>query len=115
MKVAVAYGPDGDVFPGFGRAPQMKIYEIEDGQVVGTQVLDTPGHGHTMHVNAAVESGASVVICNGIGGPAAAGVKAAGLELYAGVSGNADEAVQLFAEGKLVYLDQATHGGGCSR
>ena len=45
MKVAVTY-ENGEVFPHFGRTPQFKIYEIENGDVKTSQVIDTGETGH---------------------------------------------------------------------
>ena len=40
MKVAVTY-ENGEVFQHFGRTPQFKIYEIENGEVKSSKVIDT--------------------------------------------------------------------------
>ena len=44
MRVAVTYD-NGNVFGHFGRTEQFKIYDIEDGKVVSSQILDTNGEG----------------------------------------------------------------------
>ena len=46
MKIAVTYA-DGEIFQHFGHTEQFKIYEIENNQVVKTQILLTEGEGHT--------------------------------------------------------------------
>ena len=43
------------------------------------------------------------LICGGIGGGAKNALAEAGIELYPGVQGSADEAVALFLEQKLAY------------
>ena len=45
MKVAVTY-ENGEVFQHFGRTPQFKIYEIENGEVKSSKVIDTGETGH---------------------------------------------------------------------
>ena len=40
MKVAVTY-ENGEVFQHFGRTPQFKIYEIENGEVKSSRVIHT--------------------------------------------------------------------------
>ena len=45
MKIAVTY-ENGNVFPHFGHTEQFKLYDIEDGKVVCTQIVDTAGNGH---------------------------------------------------------------------
>jgi predicted Fe-Mo cluster-binding NifX family protein len=44
-----------------------------------------------------------VLICGGIGGGAQMALANAGIRLYGGVSGDADEAVELFLSGALAY------------
>lgn len=44
-----------------------------------------------------------VLICGGIGGGAQNALAEAGIKLYGGVSGNADEAVNAYLEGKLDF------------
>ncbi len=48
MKVAVTY-ENGETFQHFGRTPQFKIYEIENGVVKSSQVIDTGETGHGEH------------------------------------------------------------------
>lgn len=45
MRIAVTY-EDGHVFQHFGHTRQMKIYDVENGQIVKEQIADTTGNGH---------------------------------------------------------------------
>ena len=45
MRIAVPY-ENGQVFQHFGHTGQVKIYDVEDGQIVKEQVADTTGSGH---------------------------------------------------------------------
>lgn len=45
MKIAVTY-ENGQVFQHFGHTERFKIYEVEDGAVTASQVVDTAGSGH---------------------------------------------------------------------
>ena len=61
--------------------------------------------------------GADVIICGGIGGGAVQALTAAGIQLYAGVSGDADQAVEELLAGKLspnaeANCDHHGHGEG---
>ena len=47
--------------------------------------------------------GVDVLICGGIGGGAQSALATAGIKLYGGVSGAADEAVEAYLAGKLDY------------
>ena len=45
MRIAVTY-ENGMVFQHFGHTQQMKIYDVENGQITAEQVVDTAGSGH---------------------------------------------------------------------
>ena len=114
MKVAVTY-EDGQVFQHFGHTQQFKIYDVEDGEVVRSQVVDTNGSGHGALAGFLKELGVQVLICGGIGGGARLALSEAGIALYGGASGDADAQVQAFAEGSLFYDPDALcmeHGAG---
>ena len=106
-KIAVTY-EDGQVFQHFGRTQQVKIYEIDDGRIVSTQIVDTSEHGHGAMAGYVKGFGATVIICGGLGDGARNSVKEAGLVLVNGVSGDADAAVQAYIDGTLVRS-----GGDC--
>lgn len=123
MKVAVTY-ENGEVFQHFGRTPQFKVYEIEDGRVKSSAVIDTNGTGHGALAGFLSDLGAEVLICGGIGGGAQMAMSGAGITLYAGATGDADAAVKAYIDGSLPQIGEATcdhHGHGehgdhnCSR
>ena len=45
MVIAVTY-ENGQVFQHFGHSEYFKIYEVEDGKIVKSEVYDTNGQGH---------------------------------------------------------------------
>ena len=45
MRIAVTY-ENGQIFQHFGHTEQFKLYDVEDGKVTGSQVVDTNGQGH---------------------------------------------------------------------
>ena len=102
MKVAVTY-ENGNVFPHFGHTEQFKVYDIEDGKVAGAQVVDTNGSGHGALAGMLSEWNVDTLICGGIGAGAQTALAEAGIRLYGGVSGSADEAVEALLAGKLVF------------
>lgn len=102
MKIAVTY-EDGNIFQHFGRTEEFKIYDIEDGKVVGTKVIGTNGQGHGALAGFLTNAGADVLICGGIGGGAQNALAQAGIRLLGGASGSADDAVQAYLDGKLEY------------
>ncbi len=112
MKIAVTY-EEGLVFQHFGHTSAFKIYEIENESVKSAQVIDTNGHGHGALAGFLAQQGVDVLICGGIGGGAQMALSDAGIRLYGGVMGDADEAVEAFLSGQLNYSPcvQCNHHG----
>lgn len=102
MKVAVTYD-NGEIFQHFGHTESFKIYEIENNKVVNEQIVDTNGQGHGALAGFLSGGKVDVLICGGIGGGAQVALAEAGIKLYGGVSGSADEAVAAFLAGSLDY------------
>ena len=71
--------------------------------MVKCQIADTNGQGHGALAGFLTEAGVDVLICGGIGGGAQSALATAGIKLYGGVSGAADEAVEAYLAGKLDY------------
>lgn len=118
MRVAVTY-ENGSIFQHFGHTEQFKLYDVENGQIVKTQVVDTNGQGHGALASFLKQAEVDVLICGGIGGGAQNALAGAGIKLFGGVSGDADEAVKAYAEGKLdfnpdVHCTHHEHGAGHS-
>lgn len=101
MKIAVTYD-NGNIFQHFGKTEFFKVYEVEDNKVVSGEVMGSNGTGHGALAGLLAEKDVDVLICGGIGGGAQAALQEAGIELYAGASGDADEAVETYLRGELV-------------
>ncbi len=127
MKIAVTY-ENGEVFQHFGRTPQFKVYDVADGKVDSSEVIDTNGTGHGALAGFIQNLGAQVLICGGIGPGAQVAMNEAGVKLYAGAAGDADAAVMAYLNGTLPEIGEATcdhhehegheghdcsHGGKC--
>lgn len=102
MKIAVTYD-NGNVFQHFGRTENFKVYEVEDNQVVSSEVIGSNGTGHGALAGLLAGEGIDVLICGGIGGGAQNALAQAGIKLYGGVSGEADQAVNALINGGLAY------------
>ena len=102
MKLAVTY-ENGQVFGHFGHTEQFKLYEVEDGKVVSTQVVNTNGSGHGALAGFLQAHGVEALICGGIGGGARNALAQAGIRLYPGASGDADAQVEALLAGSLNY------------
>jgi len=102
MKIAVTY-ENGQVFQHFGHTEQFKVYEVENGTIVFSKIVDTNGQGHGALAGFLGEEKISVLICGGIGGGARNALQEAGIDLYPGASGDADAQVTSFLQGNLQY------------
>ena len=102
MKIAVTY-ENGSIFQHFGHTEQFKIYETEGNEIKGSEVVDTNGSGHGALADFLKNRNVDTLICGGIGGGAKSALAEAGITLFGGVSGSADEAVKAYISGKLVY------------
>ena len=100
MKVAVTY-EDGKVFQHFGRTEQFKVYDVEDGKVVSSEVMGSNGIGHEALAFLLAEKSIDVLICGGMGVGAQAALEEAGLKVFSGTEGDADAAVEAFLRGEL--------------
>ena len=102
MRVAVTY-ENGEIFQHFGHTAQFKVYDIQDGKILASEIVDTNGSGHGALAGLLNVMKVDALICGGIGGGAQMALAEAGIKLYGGVSGSADGAAQALAEGKLDY------------
>lgn len=102
MRIAVTY-ENGQIFQHFGHTEQFKVYDIEDNKVVSSEVVSTNGSGHGALAAVLQALNADVLICGGIGGGAQMALAEAGIKLYGGANGNADDAVNALLNGNLDF------------
>ena len=107
MKIAVTY-ENGNVFQHFGHTAQFKLYDVENGAVVSSEVVDTNGSGHGALAGLLGQQGVDCLICGGIGGGAQMALAEAGIRLYAGCSGDADQRVAELLNSTLQFAQEAT-------
>ena len=119
MRIAVTY-ENGNIFQHFGHTEQFKLYDVEDGKIVSSRIVDTNGNGHGVLAGFLKAAEVDALICGGIGMGARMALAEAGIKLYGGVQGMADEAAKALAEGNLNYdpdarCDHHEHHGdhGC--
>lgn len=117
VRIAVTY-EDGNIFQHFGHTEQFKLYDIKDGKITQEQIIDTNGQGHGALSGFLKEAQVDALICGGIGGGAQAALASVGIQLFGGVSGNADDAVKAFLAGNLgfnpdVHCNHHEEGHSC--
>lgn len=116
MKIAVTY-EDEQIFQHFGHTEKFKLYDVTDGKIVSSAVINTNGQGHGALAAILKKLGADVLICGGIGGGAQTALAQAGIQLYGGVSGSCDAAVEALLSGRLSFNPNVKcnhHGHGHS-
>ena len=114
MRIAVTY-ESGRIFQHFGHTEQFKVYDVEGGEVLASEVVDTSGSGHGALVGVLVALQADILICGGIGGGAQMALAEAGIKFFGGVSGEADAAVEALLADRLEYnpnVKCSHHGEG---
>ena len=102
MRIAVTY-EDGYIFQHFGHSAQFKVYDVQNGRIVASEIVDTNGSGHGALASLLSGLNADALICGGIGGGAQMALTAAGIRVFGGVSGDADEAVEALLAGVLDF------------
>ncbi len=107
MRIAVTY-QEGQIFQHFGHTEQFKIYDVTDGKISTSQIVNTMGAGHGALAGFLKNAQVDVLICGGIGGGAQMAIAEAGIQLYSGNSGKADEAVEKWMNGTLTQNKNAT-------
>lgn len=114
MKIAVTY-ENGQVFGHFGHTEEFKIFDVTDGQIVNSKVISTNGSGHGALSAFLKGLDVDVLICGGIGAGAKNALSDADIEIFGGVTGSVDLAVNSFIVDTLVYDPDAKcdhHGHG---
>lgn len=102
MKIAVTY-ENGNIFQHFGHTEAFKIYDIQDGKILSSQIVGTNGSGHSALAILLSDLQVDTLICGGIGAGAQNALAEAGIKLYGGASGSADDAVEALLANKLEF------------
>lgn len=122
MVIAVTYNKDdGTIFGHFGRTEAFKLYTVENGKIVSSEVVSSAETGgHSALAPFLKERGVEMLIAGGMGMGARNALDAMGIKVYPGAEGDADAAVEAFLSGSLSYDPDAAchhhdheHGEGC--
>ena len=114
MRVAITY-LDGEIFEHFGHTPFFKLYDIDaNGDIISGELISATAEGHKHMAHLLANAGVEVLICGGIGAGALFALEDEDIEVYAGVSGDADEAISMYVDGKLGHINHHhDHGEHC--
>lgn len=102
MKVAVTYEKEtGNAFQHFGKTQYFKIYQIENGKFLSSEVIDKGGNRQHAIPPYLKSLGVETLILGNRGQGAIEAIAASGLKEVPGITGSADEAAELFAKGEF--------------
>ncbi|MFC1683480.1 NifB/NifX family molybdenum-iron cluster-binding protein [Candidatus Zixiibacteriota bacterium] len=89
------------ISPRFDCAAQVMLARVEDGRVVARESVATEAQHCLTRINWLCQRGVQVVICGGISGFSLRMLKDRGLRVLPGLTGDAEEVLQLFLDGRL--------------
>ena len=79
------------------------MYETENNEIKSESIIPTLGNGHGALAGFLKLNNVDTLICGGIGEGAKNALASAGIKLYGGVTGSADEAVKALLCGTLDF------------
>lgn len=114
MKIAVTYDKEtGNIFQHFGKTQFFKVYDIQDGKIISSKVIDNAGNGHHALPPYLKSLGIETLILGNRGQGAIDAIAASGLKEIPGITGSADNAAKLFTKGQLKpnFAAKCSHHG----
>ncbi|NLA12416.1 MAG: dinitrogenase iron-molybdenum cofactor [Firmicutes bacterium] len=123
MKIAIATD-SGNVAQHFGRCPAYTLVEFADGEVVGKEVIDNPGHQPGFLPGFLAKYGVSCIIAGGMGWRAQDLFAAQNIKAVVGVTGPVEQVIDDYLSGNLQsgeslcnheFRGEHHHGGTCER
>ncbi len=102
MLIAVPYD-NGEIFWHFGRTQYFKFYYIENKDIIQTQIISTNGQGHGALASLLASANVDIVICGGMGKGMRDAMLNRNIDVYPGVTGYADDAVDAMIDGILDF------------
>lgn len=118
MKIAVAC-TGSEVTGHFGHCEAFRLYDTENGAILGETSLPNPGHKPGFLPNFLADQGAQVIIAGGMGGGASEIFAQRGIQVVTGATGDARAAVEQFLKGELVstgsICHEHQHAGECGK
>ena len=87
----------------FGRSEDFTVFDVEEGKIVGKEIISSAGfhHQHDHLAGLLNSAGATVVITGGIGTGAISVLQDMGFEVLSGATGEAQTVAELYALGEL--------------
>ena len=108
MKIAVA-SVGTEVGGHFGHCEHFRIYTVEDGKILGEELVPNPEHKPGFLPNFLGDMGVEVVIAGGMGAHAVSLFQQRNIKTMMGVQGDARTAVEQYLKGELKSTDAVCH------
>lgn len=113
QKIAIPTA-EGKLFPHFGKAPQVTVFEAEDKKIISKEVLQSPEHAHGAMPNFLHAQGVTDVVCGGLGAGAVQLLRQMGIAIYGGATAeDVDTVINAFLCDTLQYGDATCHHDAC--
>lgn len=113
MKIAIPTA-EGRLFPHFGKAPQVTVFDVEAKTVKNKEVLTAPEHAHGAMPRFLQGLGVTDVICGGLGAGAVNILNEMGISIHGGAPAKeVDKVLDEYLSGTLVYGDSTCHHDAC--
>lgn len=101
---------EGKLWQHFGKAPQVTIFNVEDGRIIDQQMLQAPEHEHGAMPRFLAEQGCTDVLCGGLGQGAVNLLNQLGIRIHAGAPElPVEQVLAMFLNGTIVYGDPSCH------
>lgn len=104
MKFAITF-KDGNVFQHFGQTKEFKVF---DSETMASSILDSGEYSHGSLSTLLHDNGIEVLLCGGIGEGARNMLMKKGIQVYPGLSGDADSLAKAFVDGKVIQNLKST-------
>lgn len=103
MKIAVPYD-NGDIFQHFEYTECFKIYDIENSEVISTELISTMGKtSYSDLTGILIMTEADAVICGNIEAQTQELIEDEGIILYSNCTGNANKSVNALIFGDMAF------------
>ena len=102
MKIAVPYDVDNQtIVSHFAEAANFKIYTVDGGHIIDDAIVPLTAKGHDAIAGFLWDYRVSAVICGHIGKPMRTALVECGIDIFAGIAGNPNKAVEALIKGTL--------------